>query len=411
MTSSHSKIVSVFLLGLVFLSSLSFSSPQRLELELSSQEYARLIAKQKLREDSLTPIFAMGKRLLDWIIVINKPLPENDKFSLYSPGTETAYPIESPRFSNLTIIADIFTDLKSKLPDWMSDVVLEGGELTEKLPVSEEEFRKWGIEIDRLYQRAARWKLQEPNLLEYADEKKNDIRGYYFLSKVPSLQEKLENWEDLTEKEQAQYREWLTGMCFNSGASESSCSNQVKSLEKTPEKLYPFYQKYFKVGKKLWDDAFVLGGKRNDVEWTSKTPDLMTVPFRTPSIAVIKDFLEKHIEDEWKWKGWQLKLDFTSNAQSRIEFVPGSTPHVNGIAGNIITMDANAPLTEYDVQWTIRHEYGHVLGFTDCYVEFYDTKLKTMISYQLDISDLMCSRKGKLKQNHYDELKKNYFDK
>jgi len=52
-------------------------------------------------------------------------------------------------------------------------------------------------------------------------------------------------------------------------------------------------------------------------------------------------------------------------------FEPGVTPHVNGIGGRIITMDANAPLDDYDVSWTIRHEYGHVLGFPDCYVEFY----------------------------------------
>ena len=72
-------------------------------------------------------------------------------------------------------------------------------------------------------------------------------------------------------------------------------------------------------------------------------------------------------------------------------------------------MDANAPLTEYDVKWTIRHEYGHVLGFPDCYLEFWDKELKAIVSYQLDTSDLMCSRRGHLKQRHFDALRDAYF--
>jgi hypothetical protein len=87
----------------------------------------------------------------------------------------------------------------------------------------------------------------------------------------------------------------------------------------------------------------------------------------------------------------------------------GATPHVDNAPGTTITMDANSPLSEYDVQWTIRHEYGHVLGFPDCYEEFYDEEAEAFVSYQLDVTNLMCSRRGKLKQVHYDELKRAYY--
>ena len=72
-------------------------------------------------------------------------------------------------------------------------------------------------------------------------------------------------------------------------------------------------------------------------------------------------------------------------------------------------MDANSPLSEYNVQWTIRHEFGHVIGFPDCYHEFYDATESTMISYQIDITNLMCSRRGHLQQAHVDELRRVYY--
>jgi hypothetical protein len=101
-------------------------------------------------------------------------------------------------------------------------------------------------------------------------------------------------------------------------------------------------------------------------------------------------------------------LDFKKNAPVHVEFQPGVVPHVNDIAGDTIVMDKNASLNEWDVQWTIRHEFGHVLGFTDCYVEFYDSAAQQMVNYQIDVSNLMCSRAGKFKQTHFDEMKANY---
>jgi hypothetical protein len=93
---------------------------------------------------------------------------------------------------------------------------------------------------------------------------------------------------------------------------------------------------------------------------------------------------------------------------THIVFKEGATPHVNELAGSEITMDGNRNIDEYSSRWTIRHEYGHVLGLPDCYIEFYDESEGVMISYQLDITNLMCSRRGRLQEKHFDELKRVY---
>ena len=71
-------------------------------------------------------------------------------------------------------------------------------------------------------------------------------------------------------------------------------------------------------------------------------------------------------------------------------------------------MDANQPLTEYDAQWTIRHEFGHVLGLPDCYVEFYIQERGVIMNYQLDIDNIMCSRRGHVKETNVQELERAY---
>ena len=161
-----------------------------------------------------------------------------------------------------------------------------------------------------------------------------------------------------------------------------------------------------------YDSYFKIPTSRSDVTWTSADPELLSIPFKNPGRDDVKIWLSTNIEDEWKWEGWQLRLAFQDqgdNNMTHVVFQAGATPHVNAIAGSEITMDANRSINEYTARWTIRHEYGHVLGFPDCYLEFYDAASATMISYQLDITNLMCSRRGHLQQSHYDELKRVYY--
>ena len=177
----------------------------------------------------------------------------------------------------------------------------------------------------------------------------------------------------------------------------------------TSQQVLSFFKKFSAKSKDIWNGFFRLDVTRRDVRTTATS---FAIPFILPSSPVIADYLKGNVEDEWHWENWALNIGFVSSGDTKttphIRFEAGATPHVNRLGGNEITMDENQPVTEYGSQWTIRHEFGHVIGFPDCYIEFYDTKAKIIVAYQLDITNLMCSRRGHLKQTHRDELKKIY---
>jgi hypothetical protein len=410
-----------FLLGVlsVGISYSAFASADHLphmDLEMTSAEYRALTANMGVLEndDPLQMILEKGKRNLDWIEFINATRSPDNKLLLSTPATQRGIPITAPSFSNRTIVNTDWTSRIGSLPAQMKAVIIDNADFTATLDVSDEEFLLHARLVDRSYQNAARWLLQEPYLEAYAERSASDIRGYYSLSNDPNREQKLLDYKNLPSAEQVQYEAWLLGVCRNSDISLDDCkSNLQQSLAKNGNAV-EFYGQYAQVSKEQWDSYFSIPVTRSDVVWTSAAANEFVIPFKNPQRPAVLNWLRDNIEDEFRWFDWRLKLDFKDEGDenmTHVEFVAGATPHVNGLAGSKITMDGNRNIDEYSARWTIRHEYGHVLGFPDCYLEFYDVETETMINYQLDISDLMCSRRGAFKVNHYDQLKAAYFTK
>jgi hypothetical protein len=75
---------------------------------------------------------------------------------------------------------------------------------------------------------------------------------------------------------------------------------------------------------------------------------------------------------------------------------------------DMIVMDANLDFQDPSTSIMIQHEFGHILGLKDCYVQFYDPTEKVFINYQLDTANIMCSRAGRVLPQHVAELKHAY---
>ena len=197
-------------------------------------------------------------------------------------------------------------------------------------------------------------------------------------------------------------------MCFNNLANSISCNNLLAQAEQASKVLY-FKNQYWVKAQNAWDNFFKITNPRKDIACINTGVTTNTIPFIDPKDLKISNWLVDNVEDEFKFNDWLLEIDLVergTNSTSYLKFSPGVTPHVTG--GNIIVMDANDEIESPTVQWTIRHEFGHILRLPDCYVEFYDEDRKLMINYQLDTTDLMCSRSGKFNQRLYEELNKHY---
>lgn len=398
---------------------LAMTELPHLDQEMSGREYQSILEKQVKSFDTASTAedieveqwLTWGKRNLQWVDLVNSLRPEGQKISLSSPETQPGNSVSDPRVYNFKIIKEAWAKLKTSVPSALAQVIWGNQPLPSSIPISEAEFAKWLLEIDRAYQISARYKLRKPWQLFMSAEIRKDVRGFLNIKNDRAIDQKLSQWSKLSQAVKKQLTNDLTLICLNSGEFDFECADQITAAVKK-NSLIAFKNRYLPEGQKNYDKFFIISSKRLDIIWPQGRPDLLTLPFKDPQNSSVLNFLRDNIQDEWRLGNWRLNLDFVASPPSgtaSVRFVAGATPNVNGLAGSVITLDANAPLSEYDVQWTIRHEFGHVLGFPDCYHEFYDNNIQAFVSYQLDLNDVMCSRRGKLLPRHLTELQKAYY--
>lgn len=386
-----------------------------MELDMTGAEYRDMNKHRTVRfltvVDPLEAILVVGQRNLQWIDFINQTRTAGDRLEISSEASQPYTTIEKFRSTNESIVIADYNTRVANLPAVFAPVLFQNAPFTRELGMPDEEFMVHVRLIDKSYQMASRWLLQKDNLECYAQRAVDDIRGYYFLKKEDNLSARLIAYEVLDTATQAKFHDWLVGQCANVIKNPVNCATKFANSLSTNHSALPFYNLYVVAAEEHFNSYFVIPEFRSDVTWQAEEEALMSVPFTDPHNDAVKSWLQVNIEDEWRLDQWHLKLNFVEGGgleTTHVRFEPGATAHVNAIAGSEITMDANENLAEFSSRWTIRHEYGHVLGFPDCYLEFYDAPKGVMVSYQLDITNLMCSRRGKLQPKHYDELKRVY---
>lgn len=401
-------MIALFLLALPLLTRAETHLPH-MDLEMTSAEYAEVlksIPKSIKADAEVEAALKLGVRLSAWVAKVNTGRTPETAIRLTSAATRRGIPIDKPNIYNPAIIGRTQIEVLGDMPKSMRDVILGSGEVPGTIDIDDETFIKHARLLDRNYQSAARYKSLDPYRGAYTQRAAQDVRGYYYLASNKISANELRDTALISADKVKPIKEALAGICKNS----SMWGNCTSGVEKawTENKLGEFYTKYFTGAKKLWDDFFVIpsGAARSDFSWSGNS---MSVVFNTPAIPKFIPYLKNNIEEEFRWNGWGIKMKFgTYTLGPKLVFKPGVVPSVNGLGGDTITMDSNQPIEEYESQWTIRHEFGHVLGLPDCYHEFYDTSLRAFVNYQLDITDLMCSRAGNMKERIYLELKKAY---
>ncbi len=371
-----------------------------------SLEEAREIA-------GLQAILKTGKRAIDWFELVNSSRTPETRLDLSKKGSSAGMPFTAPNKTNSSILIERYHKILKQIPVSISSVVTDSSDLPANAPIDDEDFIKAIRSLDVLYQHTIRWIGAQDSLDWYIERSLWDVRGYLFLNQIPHLQEKLTNYALLSAEEKAQLSTWLLSLCHNGDFKKSDCQNQLQKAVSN-NRVWDYYNQFGQYGEAQYKSFFTIPAIRPEIFW-NKNKTILTSPFLDPGRAKVQQWLATNVQEEWQgqWQGenFQLKLDFIPSFETpipHIEFKSGVTAHVNDIAGDTITMDGDYSIDNYDQQWTIRHEYGHILGLVDCYLEFYDVNEKAMIYYEIDIDNLMCSRHGTFQPLHISALKKAY---
>ncbi len=378
-------------------------------LELSHHQYQQKL--EKYRKHNFKVSFSKeveqaisgGEKLYQWLALINLNWTEADKIYLTSEKTRHGIPMSSPNIYGPKQITTDLQQLQQTLPLEIKGVVYGNASISDSVPVKQELFINFGRKVDRLYQTAVRWQtIIEPEKSWYKQQKQKDVRGYYHLLHTLSLDKKLGNYSKLNQKSRKQLKIDLLMLCQNNSLSQASCNKKlIKAI--SYKHLIEYKNLYWPMAEKNYQSFFEIDEPRKDIKSTTSN---MVIPFKVPESNRLQNWLQTNVENEFKFNGWQLKIDFITNALSHLEFESNTTPHVND--GNTIVMDKNTDIDEYEVKWVIRHEFGHVLRLPDCYIEFYDEALDAAVNYQIDTNDLMCSRAGNMNKRIYKKLLKSY---
>ena len=181
-------------------------------------------------------------------------------------------------------------------------------------------------------------------------------------------------------------------------------------------KLYSTYLDIFK--KKKYDVLFKIRSKHSTLSCREEDGvTIMTLPLgfnpkdRFRFLGGIK-LTKQFVENMWSNKNFKLEIKevpLDTKNTFRVIFKKGIISHVD--VNKSKTISLNSKITKFTLSKTLAHEVGHVLGFNDCYIEYFYRDSDSIIYYELgrEDSNLMCSINfgTKIPDSYFAELKKN----
>lgn len=285
---------------------------------------------------------------------------------------------KSPLVLSEKKLTEKFDELKGRLEEFFNQDPTQM-ELMSPLLVNKNRVGLVGIlqEVGILNESIARWEAQQCALVELSEKKKYDIRG-------------LLNYREDESKEID-----LCQQVRNPGACKDEYRlhkrrgtlSEFKNhyLEKNRVREKAFYQRDESVRPKCsFDEVTNKEVIHLDIHLTKKAKE-----FFKADLERMKTFAQ------FKWSNQSLRvaINYIESKEAKAVFkkTKRSVSFVKTKQDKKI-LHLSDKLSSFQRPIIFAHEVGHLLGFPDCYVEFYDSKKKEIVYYSLDSAQAGASK-------------------
>lgn len=286
--------------------------------------------------------------------------------------------------------------------------------LKAKLDLLEKDFLKGQIilvDLLDLMEMANRFEGQKCNFRELIDKKETDLSSYLNLTHQCAKKFQNECNEDslqliLDEKNESD----ILSLC-SSSKRLSQCKQEYdfSRRSKTLGKMTDYYFK--KVEREKFQSLFLL--RANHRRFTcEKFEEEVFLKLRVYNDGFQEELFQDIINNiEKVWSKNKLKLQISSVSTGmeydlKVTAIQNELSHVKN--NDLTTMYLDKELDRMTIVSVAAHEFGHNLGFPDCYIEYFDTAKNALVYYELSPKNrnIMCSLKAgyKVEDEYIDQI-------
>jgi hypothetical protein len=274
-------------------------------------------------------------------------------------------------------------------------------------------------EMVRLKNIAARWQAQQCALKSLKGGRKNDFRFFLNIKEKRELSIAcLEKFSDkcdrviIDEFKKNKGRQLIL-LCARHH-SFALCSGELRNAWGNDRAELKYFRYYYNLSDKRYQKFFSIDRQRSfkcskEVDG-NKVLHLAVFGLNdlTKKLGITVMKLNSYVNEQWGYKGFVIKLSNSEPDQSSFSLLF----HQKFISQVVeetkpVMMLANH-LQGQELVKIFNHELGHILGFPDCYVEYYNKKKGELIYYtlQLDQENIMCeiSPAAKVPDSYKDQL-------
>lgn len=379
------------------------------------EENGLLIKTSEPKEQSVNEVLRAGKKNVILLEKINSELPEQRQIQFPNNFGESFGDYDSYWSYGAKDVHQTFQKIKKTIPLKFHNIFFDklSQDHLDIIKNDLNSFIKWSRLIDKLSQQSVRWRsVIYPHKDYYTKQISKDMRSYLSLKNYGrhfresdnsprTLEDDLTNFADISTQQQKELKILLIDICLNDENSNKNQCKQELDQSINSDEILNYYSKYNKKAEDVYQSYFNIKNINNNIQ-TSSTSKIQLYFQQTNDLEFYENF-KLIVKDFW---GVSIQPS-TDATDPKILIKKDIIPNVSNNR-KIISWNQNYDLKSNYGRQVMAHEFGHIIGFPDCYVEFFDAEKDEAIFYFLNRDNIMCNSLGSITQDHIDQMNKNY---